>query len=137
MIASSSFTPRAPRHIYCVWAPLGCFTGGMKGVDGGLKEIRIHGSTCLRERSASRISTEKIVTPQGRYRPPDTNYRCNCVQSAKFQRGDHTELRKSCLPARDHRDCTSGHSGSCLRWFSDESKPAQSKPERALWSPLQ
>ena len=30
--ASSSFKPRAPRHIYCVWAPLGLITtGGMKG----------------------------------------------------------------------------------------------------------
>ena len=31
---------------------------------------------------------------------------------------------KSCLPARDHRDCTSGHSRSCLRWFSGESSLA-------------
>ena len=31
-IASSSFTPRAPRHIYCDWVPLGLIsTGGMKG----------------------------------------------------------------------------------------------------------
>ena len=81
MVASSSFKPRAPRHIYCVWAPLGCFTGGMKGVDGGLKEFRIHGSTCLRERSASRFSTEKIVTSQGRSRPPATNYRCEYLSS--------------------------------------------------------
>jgi hypothetical protein len=34
----------------------------MKGVDGGLKEFRIHGSTCPRERGASRFSTEKIMT---------------------------------------------------------------------------
>ena len=36
--------------------------GGMKGVDGGSKEFRIHGPTCLRERSASRILNRKIVT---------------------------------------------------------------------------
>ena len=58
-IASSSFTPRAPRHIYCDWVPLGLIsTGGMKGVDGGLKELRIHGIYSS-TKSTSRVSHRK------------------------------------------------------------------------------
>ena len=60
--------------VYSGWAPLGLRRN--EGVDGGSKEFRIHGPTCLRERSASRNSQTEKYCVQGRGRPPDTIYRC-------------------------------------------------------------
>ena len=43
------------------------------------KEFRVHGSTCLQESSASRVSTEKTIASQRRSRPPSINYRCGLI----------------------------------------------------------
>ena len=71
--------PRAPRHIYCDWAPLGYLYRRQEG--GGWREKNSVSTDLLVYRRAAQAEfrQKKQLTSQGRSRPPSINYRCGSI----------------------------------------------------------